>query len=87
MAWACGPIPAAGRSASSRRVAAVERAARSHPGFYVGEYGEASVDKAIADTNGRDFHRAELLSIPLSLVILLFAFGAIVAAWFPCCSP
>ena len=62
---------------------AVERAARAHPGFYIGEYGEASVDKAIADTNGRDFHRAELLSIPLSLVILLLAFGAIVAAGIP----
>jgi putative drug exporter of the RND superfamily len=40
-------------------------------------------DKAIADTNGRDFHRAELLSIPLSLAILLVAFGAIVAAAIP----
>jgi len=62
---------------------AVDRAARSHPGFYVGEYGSASVDKAIADTNGRDFHRAELLSIPLSLAILLVAFGAFVAAGIP----
>jgi RND superfamily putative drug exporter len=61
----------------------VERAARSHPGFYIGEYGEASVDKAIADTNERDFRRAELLSIPLSLAILLIAFGAIVAAGIP----
>jgi putative drug exporter of the RND superfamily len=62
---------------------AVERTARAHPGFYIGEYGDASLDKAIADTNGRDFHRAELLSIPLSLAILLVAFGAIVAALVP----
>ena len=62
---------------------AVQRTARAHPGFYIGEYGDASVDKAIADTNGRDFHRAELLSIPLSLAILLVAFGAIVAACVP----
>jgi len=62
---------------------AVDRASRAHPGFYIGEYGDASVDKAIADTNGRDFHRAELLSIPLSLAILLLAFGAIVAAFVP----
>jgi RND superfamily putative drug exporter len=62
---------------------AVERTARAHPGFYIGEYGDASLDKAIADTNGRDFHRAELLSIPLSLAILLVAFGAIVAAFVP----
>jgi len=62
---------------------AVEDLARAHPGFYIGEYGDASVDKAIADTNGRDFHRAELLSIPLSLAILLVAFGAVVAAFIP----
>jgi uncharacterized membrane protein YdfJ with MMPL/SSD domain len=62
---------------------AVDRAARAHPGFYIGQYGDASLDKAIADTNGRDFHRAELLSIPLSLAILLVAFGAIVAAVIP----
>jgi uncharacterized membrane protein YdfJ with MMPL/SSD domain len=62
---------------------AVDRAARAHPGFYIGEYGDASADKAVADTNGRDFHRAELLSIPLSLAILLVAFGAIVAAFVP----
>ncbi len=62
---------------------AVERTARERPGFYIGEYGDASLDKAIADTNGRDFHRAELLSIPLSLAILLVAFGAIVAAFVP----
>jgi MMPL family len=62
---------------------AVDRAADAHPAFYIGEYGDASVDKAIADTNDRDFHRAELLSIPLSLAILLLAFGAIVAAGIP----
>jgi uncharacterized membrane protein YdfJ with MMPL/SSD domain len=62
---------------------AVEQVGHAHPGFYIGEYGDASVDKAIADTNGRDFHRAELLSIPLSLAILLVAFGAIVAAAIP----
>ena len=64
-------------------VEAVDRAAARHPGFYIGEYGNASVDRAIAETNGRDFHRAELLSIPLSLAILLVAFGALVAAGIP----
>jgi uncharacterized membrane protein YdfJ with MMPL/SSD domain len=67
----------------ARVVDAVDRAAARHPGFYIGEYGDASVEKAIADTNGRDFHRAELLSIPLSLAILLVAFGALVAAGIP----
>jgi uncharacterized membrane protein YdfJ with MMPL/SSD domain len=77
------PVPR-GRHASLIGVLdAVEQVARAHPGLYIGEYGDASVAKAIADTNGRDFHRAELLSIPLSLAILLVAFGAIVAAAIP----
>ncbi len=35
------------------------------------------------DTVGRDFHRAEMLSIPLTLAILLFGFGALIAAGIP----
>jgi len=63
--------------------AAVERAAVGHPGVYVGEYGDASATKAIDDTTGKDFHRAEMLSIPLTLAILLVAFGALVATGIP----
>jgi uncharacterized membrane protein YdfJ with MMPL/SSD domain len=77
------PVPRGTPVSLTAVLDAVERVARAHPGFYIGEYGDASVDKAIADTNGRDFHRAELLSIPLSLAILLLAFGAIVAAAIP----
>jgi uncharacterized membrane protein YdfJ with MMPL/SSD domain len=64
-------------------LAAVERVANGHPGMTIGEYGDASAAKAIDDTTGRDFHRAELLSIPLTLAILLFGFGALVAAGVP----
>jgi uncharacterized membrane protein YdfJ with MMPL/SSD domain len=67
----------------ARVLEAVEAVARSHPGFYVGEYGDASAEKAFDDTQGKDFHRAEYLSIPLTLAILLVAFGAIVAAGIP----
>jgi RND superfamily putative drug exporter len=64
-------------------LAAVQRVAREHPRLTIGEYGDASANKAIDDTDGRDFHRAELLSIPLTLAILLFGFGALVAAGIP----
>jgi RND superfamily putative drug exporter len=64
-------------------LAAVKRVADEHPGLTIGEYGDASATKAIDDTTGRDFHRAELLSIPLTLAILLFGFGALVAAGIP----
>jgi uncharacterized membrane protein YdfJ with MMPL/SSD domain len=73
-----------GPPASIERIlAAVERVARAHPALYVGEYGDASASKALADSTDRDFHRAELLSIPLTLAILLVTFGAIVAAGIP----
>jgi uncharacterized membrane protein YdfJ with MMPL/SSD domain len=64
-------------------LAAVERVARAHRELTIGEYGDASATKAIDDTAGRDFHRAEFLSIPLTLAILLFGFGAFVAAGIP----
>jgi uncharacterized membrane protein YdfJ with MMPL/SSD domain len=64
-------------------VAAVERVAQRHPALTIGEYGDASAEKAVDDTTGRDFHRAELLSIPLTLAILLFGFGTLVAAGVP----
>ena len=62
---------------------AVERVAKKHSELAIGEFGEASANKAMDDTVGRDFHRAELLSIPVTLAILLFGFGALVAAGIP----
>jgi RND superfamily putative drug exporter len=61
-------------------VATVERA---HPGFRVEQTGGASIEKALDDTVGRDLERAELLSLPLTLGILLVAFGALLAAFIP----
>jgi len=60
--------------------AAVQKA---HPGVSVEQFGDASSDKALGATVGKDFHRAELLAIPLTLGILLAVFGAVVAAVIP----
>jgi RND superfamily putative drug exporter len=54
-----------------------------HPQLRVEQVGDGSVEAALADTLGGDFRRAELFSIPLTLVILLVAFGALVAAAIP----
>ncbi|MCK9898914.1 MMPL family transporter [Frankia sp. Cpl3] len=64
-------------------LAAVDAAAQEHPGLLVEQVGEASADKALGDTVGKDFKRAELLAIPLTLGILLAVFGAVVAALIP----
>ncbi|MGH3003368.1 MAG: MMPL family transporter [Gaiellaceae bacterium] len=61
-------------------VAAVDRA---HPGYQIAEFGEASANHVLNETLGSDFKRAEYSSLPVTLVILLFAFGALVAAGLP----
>jgi len=49
----------------------------------VAEFGFASATHELSDTIGKDFQRAEVLSVPITFVILLFAFGAFVAAGVP----
>ena len=61
-------------------VAAVQK---SHPELRVEEFGDASVNKALSETEEKDFKRAETMSLPITLLILAIAFGAIVAAGIP----
>jgi RND superfamily putative drug exporter len=57
--------------------------AKAHPSLRVEEVGNASLDKAVSKALGGDLHKAELFSIPITLVILLVAFGALIAAGVP----
>ena len=61
-------------------VAAMQRA---HPGYTVAEFGDASGNHELNATVGKDFTKAEHLSVPLTFLILLLAFGAFVAAGVP----
>jgi uncharacterized membrane protein YdfJ with MMPL/SSD domain len=56
---------------------------RTHPGFTVAEFGFASATHALNNTIQKDFQKAETLSVPITFLILLFAFGALVAAGVP----
>ncbi len=62
---------------------AVAGVARANPTLRIEEVGDASSEKAFNATIGKDFKRAELFSIPLTLGILLAVFGALVAAVVP----
>ena len=62
---------------------AVASVAARHPGLKVEEAGDASLDRAIGNTSGQDFHKAELTSIPVTLILLLMVFGALIAAGIP----
>jgi len=64
-------------------LAAVAGVQKAHPGFEVAEFGEASAAHVLSDTVGKDFQRAEYSSLPVTLIILLLAFGALVAAGLP----
>jgi RND superfamily putative drug exporter len=54
-----------------------------HAGFTVAEFGFASANHELSATLNKDFQRAEYSSLPVTLVILLVAFGALVAAGLP----
>ncbi len=62
---------------------ATERFAAEHAGLTVGQFGNASVDAQLDEVIGEDFKQAELISIPVTLLILLLAFGAVLAAGVP----
>jgi len=64
-------------------LAAVARTQSAHPGFRIEEFGDASFAKASMDSSGKDFRQAEILSVPVTVLILLLAFGALVAAILP----
>jgi uncharacterized membrane protein YdfJ with MMPL/SSD domain len=61
----------------------VADAQRAHPGFFIGEFGDASAAKATDTVFADDLASAGVFSIPITLIILLVAFGALVAAGIP----
>ena len=74
------------RRADARVVRALDAVAAvqsRYPGLVVAETGGASVDRAATAMLGRDFHQAELTSVPLTLLLLLLVFGALIAASIP----
>jgi uncharacterized membrane protein YdfJ with MMPL/SSD domain len=61
---------------------AVDATAAAHPSLRVEEFG-VSADKQLDDKFNKDLERAGLLSLPVTIVILVIAFGALVAAGIP----
>jgi uncharacterized membrane protein YdfJ with MMPL/SSD domain len=62
---------------------AVDGAAVRNPSVRIGEFGGASANKAITKAFSDDFAKAEKLSLPITIVILILAFGALTAAGIP----
>ncbi len=66
--------------ASLAATAAVQRA---HPDLRVEQFGEASASKALEGVFADDLAKAETTALPITLIVLLLAFGALVAALVP----
>ncbi|GAA1662828.1 MMPL family transporter [Kribbella yunnanensis] len=56
---------------------------QQYPQLRIEEVGGLSIGQALEKTLGEDFKRAELFSLPVTLAILLVAFGALIAASVP----
>jgi RND superfamily putative drug exporter len=63
--------------------AAIAALAARHPSLRVEQFGDASADKALNKVFDKDLEKAGVLSLPITLAILVVAFGALVAAGIP----
>jgi putative drug exporter of the RND superfamily len=66
-----------------RLLAVTAAVARAHPDLRVEQVGDASLDRAVSGQVASDFSRAERLSLPVTLGILMLTFGALIAAGVP----
>ncbi len=64
-------------------LSAVEGVQNAYPSLFISEFGQASAEHQLNKRFKREMTRAELTSLPLTLAILVVAFGALVAAGLP----
>ena len=64
-------------------LAAIDGAQAGNPSVIIEEFGQASADHQLDQRFANDMGRAEITSLPLTLGILVVAFGALVAAGLP----
>ncbi|HEY7074025.1 MAG TPA: MMPL family transporter [Solirubrobacteraceae bacterium] len=79
-------IPGKDDTAKARVTASLNATAaaqKAHPELRIEQFGDASADKALSKMFSDDFSRAQKISLPLTLVILVVAFGALMAAGVP----
>src|SRR5215207_6275267 len=60
----------------------VSALAAQHAGYRIEQFGDGSADKALSKAFEDDFKMSEVTSLPITLVILILAFGALLAAFF-----
>jgi uncharacterized membrane protein YdfJ with MMPL/SSD domain len=61
----------------------VDVAQQMHSAYFIGEFGGTSAEDAVVTAYGDDLGKAGELSLPITLLILVIAFGSLVAAGIP----
>jgi RND superfamily putative drug exporter len=64
-------------------LATVAKLDKSQSGYRIEEFGGASAEQALSQAFEDDFQKAEVTSLPITLIILILAFGALLAAFVP----
>jgi RND superfamily putative drug exporter len=75
-----------GKNAQDRvdpSLATVSKLDKQQTGFRIEQFGDASAGKALDQAFADDFRKAEITSLPITLIILILAFGALLAAFVP----
>jgi RND superfamily putative drug exporter len=61
----------------------IESLQAAHPQLYIAQFGDVSSNEEVMDAFKGDLEKAGMFSLPLTLIILVVAFGALVAAGIP----
>jgi RND superfamily putative drug exporter len=82
------PVTMAGEQVAAKKhlpalLAATAAVQSAHPDLRVAETGDASIGKGTDDQRSSDLLRSETITLPVTLVILLIVFGAVLAAGVP----
>lgn len=78
------PIELASDDVDAAPLLAATRAVQdTHPELTVEQAGDVSIGAAIDERVARDLHTAEFISVPITLLLMLLAFGALIAAGLP----
>ena len=71
------------KNRAGETLAAIAATQAAHPQLTVGEFGDASSNNQVSESISKDFKTALVTSLPITLLILLIAFGSLVAAGVP----
>jgi len=64
-------------------LAAIDKVAKSNPAFGIDTFGSASTEKEFDALLQKDFTKAEVTALPITLIVLAITFGTLIAAGIP----